>query len=186
MIDKERIKSAVNEIILAIGDNPKRSGLKETPARVANMCEELFADITTNKSDIIKCFETGSYKDMVIVKNIEFYSVCEHHLMPFFGKVNIAYIPKKDHLLGLSKVAKIVDLFSKQLQLQEAFTCQIADFFEKEVKALGVGVFVEAQHMCIAMRGIKKSDCKVTTMAFRGRLEENETMQQRALELICK
>lgn len=186
MIDKERIKSAVNEIILAIGDNPERSGLKETPARVANMCEELFTDINAYKSDIIKCFETGSYKDIVIVKNIEFYSVCEHHLMPFFGKVNIAYIPKKDHLLGLSKVARIVDLFSKQLQLQETFTCQIADFFEKEVKALGVGVFVKAQHMCIAMRGIKKNDCKVTTMAFRGELEKNETMQKKAQELICR
>ena len=186
MIDKERIKNAVNEIILAIGDNPERAGLKETPARVANMCEELFADINSNKSEVIKCFETRSYKDMVIVKNIDFYSVCEHHLMPFFGRVNIAYIPKKDCLLGLSKVAKIVDLFSKKLQLQETFTCQIADFFEKEVKALGVGVFVEAQHMCIAMRGIKKSNCKVTTMAFRGELEINEIMQKKAWELICK
>ena len=184
MIDKKRIKNAVNEIILAIGENPERPGLKETPARVANMCEELFIDINANKTEIIKCFETGLYKDMVIIKNIEFYSVCEHHLMPFFGKVNIAYIPKKDRLLGLSKVAKIVDLFSKKLQLQETFTCQVADFFEKEVKAVGVGVIVEAQHMCIAMRGVKKSECRVTTMAFRGRLEENGTIQKWALELI--
>lgn len=182
MIDEKRLKNAIYELILAIGENPNRVGLIETPERVVNMCKEFFASPPKN---LVKYFETGSYDELVVIKNIEFYSVCEHHLLPFYGTANIAYLPQKNKLLGLSKIARIVDLCSKKLQLQERLTSEIADFLNN-LSEKGVLVLTQAEHMCIAMRGVKKSGCKTVAMATRGKLKEDFAIQQQALKLILK
>ena len=184
-IDKERIKKAVREILIAIGENPDREGLKETPERVANMYEEILGGYFQDVKEHIKLF-TASYDEMIIVKDIPFFSLCEHHMLPFFGKVHIAYIPNKNKVTGLSKLARIVDVYAKRLQLQERLTEQIADAIVENLNPKGVLVIVEAEHLCMVMRGVKKKGSKTITSALRGIFKKNYATRMEALSLINK
>lgn len=171
-IDKETIKKAVNDILVAIGEDPNREGLVQTPDRVARMFEELtqgyFDDAKVHLSKVFA--ESGS--EVVIEKDIEFSSTCEHHLMPFFGKVHIAYIPD-GKVVGLSKLARVVDVYAKRLQLQERLNAQIANAIFDELNPKGVIVAIEAQHTCMSARGVKKIGAKTITFAKRGEVDES-------------
>jgi len=184
-IDKERIKKAIREILIAIGEDPDREGLKETPQRVADMYEEIFSGYFEKIEKHIKLF-TASYDEMIIVKDIPFFSLCEHHMLPFFGKAHIAYIPNENRVTGLSKLARIVDVYSKRLQLQERLTEQIADAIMNNLNPKGVLVIIEAQHLCMIMRGVKKEKSKTITSALRGIFKKNYATRMEALTLIQK
>ncbi len=170
MLDKDKIELAIKELIIAIGENPCREGLIDTPRRVAEMYEELL--IPSQKS-LYTMFDSEQYDGLVIVKDIDFSSICEHHLMPFVGKVSIAYIPEQK-VLGISKLARIVDKYSKKLQLQERLSKEIADDISKKTNAKGVAVYIEATHLCMSIRGIKRKDAKTITTVFTGAFRENE------------
>jgi GTP cyclohydrolase I len=185
-LDKARIEKAVHEILLAIGEDPKREGLKDTPKRVAKMYEEVFSGISIDPADVITVFETEGHEEMVILKDIPFYSMCEHHFLPFNGKAHVAYIPRKDRLAGLSKLARIVEVVSRRPQLQERITTQIADTLMKVLKPRGVFVIVEAEHLCMTMRGVKKPGSRMTTSAVRGVFQKNDITRKEALQLIGK
>ncbi|HPN65071.1 MAG TPA: GTP cyclohydrolase I FolE [Candidatus Goldiibacteriota bacterium] len=185
-MDKEKIKKAVTMILEAIGEDTGREGLKNTPERVADMYEEIFAGINQKPEEFIKIFEEDEHEELIILKDIPFYSVCEHHLMPFLGKAHIGYIPKKNRLLGLSKIARMVEMFAKRLQLQERLTSQVADTIMKAVDPLGVIVIIEAQHLCTTMRGVKKPGSVMVTSAIRGIFKDDESARKEALGLINK
>ncbi len=185
-MDKARIEKAVREILAAIGDNPKREGLKDTPKRVARMYEEVFSGIGKNPREAITVFETEGHEEMVILKDIPFYSMCEHHLLPFYGKAHVAYIPRKDRLAGLSKLARVVEMVSRSPQLQERITTQVADTLMKVLKPHGVLVIVEAEHLCMTMRGVKKPGSRMTTSAVRGVFQKSVVTRNEALQLIGK
>ncbi|MDR1030109.1 MAG: GTP cyclohydrolase I FolE [Treponema sp.] len=184
MIDKKRIEKAIQEILKAIGDDPDREGLKETPARVARMYEEIFAGIDHDPAQEIKLFKEESLGDMVAMKDIPFYSMCEHHLMPFFGHIHVVYIPKNGNILGLSKIARIVDVLAKKPQLQERLTQEIGDVLMKGAEALGAAVVIEAEHLCMTMRGIRKPGAQTLTSDFRGLLKTDTNLRAEALGLI--
>lgn len=174
-IDKKKIVDSVSKILSAIGEDPQREGLVRTPHRVANAYEEILGGYTMDPVKLINgALFTVDYDEMVVVKDIEFFSLCEHHLLPFFGRVHVAYLPR-NKVLGLSKIPRIVDMFAHRLQVQERMTQQIAHFMQDTINPLGVGVVVEAQHLCMMMRGIKKEQASMTTSAmlggFRTRLE---------------
>ncbi len=185
-LDKARIEKAVREILIAIGENPHREGLKDTPKRVAKMYEEVFAGLAMDPKEIITVFETEGHEEMVILRDIPFYSMCEHHLLPFNGRAHVAYIPRKDRLAGLSKLARVVEVVSRRPQLQERITTQIADTLMKVLKPHGVFVIVEAEHLCMTMRGVKKPGSSMTTSAVRGVFQKNEITRKEALQLIGK
>jgi len=185
-MDKEKIKKAVTMILEAIGEDTGREGLKNTPERVADMYEEIFAGINQKPEEFIKIFEEDEHEELIILKDIPFYSVCEHHLMPFLGKAHIGYIPKKNRLLGLSKLARMVEMFAKRLQLQERLTSQVADTIMKAVDPLGVIVIIEAQHLCTTMRGVKKPGSVMVTSAIRGIFKDDESARKEALGLLNK
>jgi len=185
MIDKIRIQKAVREILLAIGENPNREGLKDTPKRISNFYEEFLSGISSKVEDVLNVYyQQEYYNEIVLLKNIPFYSICEHHLLPFFGNVHIAYIPHKKRLLGISKLARLLDLYSHRLQLQERITKHLADSIMKFAKPLGVMVIIEAEHLCVSMRGVKKSNLKVVTSAVRGIFLKNSSTRQETLSLI--
>ncbi len=167
MVDQKKIENAVKEILLAIGEDPNREGLADTPARVARMYQEICAgyqdDATTHLSKVFD--ESGS--ELVVEKDISFSSTCEHHLMPFFGKVHVAYIPN-GKVVGLSKLARVVEVYAKRLQLQERLNAQIADAIYETLGAKGVVVVIEAEHTCMSARGVKKIGSKTVTYATRG------------------
>lgn len=183
-MDKARIEKAVREILIAIGDNPNREGLKDTPKRVAKMYEEVFSGIKVNPADVVTVFKTEEHEEMVILKDIPFYSMCEHHLLPFNGKAHVAYIPRKDRLAGLSKLARVVETISRRPQLQERITTQIADTLMKVLQPQGVLIIVEAEHLCMTMRGVKKPGSRMTTSAVRGVFRKSEITRKEALQLI--
>lgn len=183
-MNKEKIKKAIKMILKAIGEDTNREGLKNTPQRVADMYEELFSGIKQNPNDFIKVFTNEEHDEMIILKDIPFYSICEHHILPFFGKAHISYIPRDNKLIGLSKLARIVDIYSKRLQLQERLTTQIADILIKAINPLGVLVILEAEHLCTTMRGIKKPGSIMVTSAIRGVFRKNESTRKEALSLI--
>jgi GTP cyclohydrolase I len=185
-LDKTRIEKAVREILLAIGENPNREGLKETPRRVAKMYEEVFSGIDIDAKDVMTVFTTEGHEEMVILKDIPFYSMCEHHLLPFYGKAHVAYIPRKDRLSGLSKLARIVETVSRRPQLQERITTQVADTIMKVLKPYGALVIVEAEHLCMTMRGVKKPGSRMTTSAIRGVFRKSAATRAEALQLIGK
>ena len=185
-MDKERVERAIREILLAIGENPDREGLKDTPKRVAKMYEEVFSGLTVDAKDLVTIFETEGHEEMVILRDIPFYSMCEHHLLPFYGKAHIAYIPTKERLSGLSKLARVVETISRRPQLQERITTQVADTLMKTLKPFGVLVIVEAEHLCMTMRGVKKAGSKMTTSAVRGVFQDREATRMEALHLIGK
>jgi len=186
MIDKTRIQNAVKEILFAIGEDPGREGLLETPKRVADMYEEIFAGLRLNPADEIKIFKEEYYDNLVAVRDIPLYSVCEHHLIPFLGVAHVVYLPSQGNILGLSKITRIVDLAAKKPQLQERLCNEIAGLIMELSKAVGVLVIIEAEHLCITMRGIRKPGSKVLTIAQRGKLKDDEVLRNEALRLIGK
>lgn len=183
-MDKERIQNAVREILIAVGEDPDREGLVETPKRVANMYEEIFAGLTEDPKQHIKLFNEQSNDEMVIVKDIPFYSMCEHHLLPFFGKAHIGYIPSDNKIIGLSKLARIVDNFAKKPQVQERLTSYIADFLNDNLQPKGVAVIMEAEHMCMTMRGARAAGSKTQTSALRGIMRTDAKTRAEVLSLL--
>ncbi|WP_456078452.1 GTP cyclohydrolase I FolE [Mogibacterium diversum] len=175
-MDREKIMEGVKLILDGIGEDVTREGLLETPERVAKMYEELAGGYTDSASThLAKRFDVEN-NDIVLEKDIEFYSLCEHHMLPFYGRVAIAYIPNGE-VIGLSKMARTVEVFAKRLQLQERMTAQIADAFMEELKPKGVMVMIEAEHMCMTMRGIKKPGTMTVTVMARGSFENDECLQ---------
>lgn len=182
-VDLKRIAAAVREILLAVGEDPDREGLRETPARVARMYEEMFAGLRIDPAAMLRTTFGEKYDEMVLVKNIGFESMCEHHLLPFFGKVHIAYLPN-GRIVGLSKMARIVEVFSHRPQVQERMTEELADLVMQELNARGVGVVVEAAHTCMAIRGVRKPDSVCTTSAMRGTFTSNPATRSEFMALI--
>ncbi len=169
MLDEENIKKSVESIIEAIGENPKREGLLETPRRFAEMYAELFAGMDKDPVEELKVGYELGHREMVILKDIPFYSMCEHHLLPFYGAVHIGYIPNKEgRVVGISKLARVVEIIAKRPQIQERMATDIADAIVKGLNPDGVGVVIQAEHMCMTMRGIKKPGASVITSALRG------------------
>lgn len=185
-MDKKKIENAVRDILEAVGEDPNRPGLLETPRRVANMYEEMFSGLTEDPKQHLKFFDEKSNDEMVIVRDIPFASMCEHHLLPFVGKAHIAYIPSENKIIGLSKIARIVDNFAKKPQVQERLTHDIADFLYKEMNAKGVAVIMEAEHMCMSIRGAKASGSKTQTSALRGVIRSDASTRSEALALLDK
>jgi GTP cyclohydrolase IA len=185
-IDMKEIQSAVKTILLAVGENPERDGLKRTPERIARMYAELLSGYQTDPVAMVNeaLFEV-KYDEMVIVRDIEFYSLCEHHLLPFMGRVHVAYIPD-GKVLGLSKIPRIVDLYARRLQVQERMTRQIADFIRDLLHPQGVAVVVEALHLCMSMRGVQKHNARLTTSAMHGAFRANLATSQEFLENISR
>jgi GTP cyclohydrolase I len=167
MIDQERIKRAVREILEAIGEDPDREGLRKTPDRVAEMYADIFSGSEEKALQELSVGFEEPHSEMVLVRDISFYSMCEHHLLPFYGKAHVGYIPK-GKIVGLSKIARVVDILSRKPQMQERLTSKIADIIEDALDPAGVGVVLEAEHMCMAMRGVKKPGSFVVTSALRG------------------
>ena len=183
-MDKQRIENAVREILLAIGEDPNREGLVETPKRVANMYAEIFSGLEDDPKRHLKIFNESENDEMVIVRDIPMYSMCEHHLLPFVGKAHIAYIPENGKVIGLSKLARIVDSFSKKPQLQERLTSQIADFLEENLRPKGVAVVIEAEHLCMTMRGARAAGSKTQTSALRGSMRRDAKTRAEAMALL--
>ena len=180
------VQSAVQRILLAIGENPDRDGLKRTPERIARMYMELLSGYQMDPVQVVNdaLFDV-KYDEMVIVRDIEFYSLCEHHLLPFMGRVHVAYIPD-GKVLGLSKVPRIVDLYARRLQVQERMTRQIADFIRDLLHPQGVAVVVEALHLCMSMRGVQKHNARLTTSAMHGAFRANLATRQEFLDNISR
>ncbi|MEX1247325.1 MAG: GTP cyclohydrolase I FolE [Anaerolineales bacterium] len=185
-IDHPSIEQAVRQILTAIGEDPGREGLVRTPERIAQAYTELLAGYRTNPVELVNnAFFDVDYDDMVLVRDIEFFSLCEHHLLPFMGRAHVAYIPQ-GRVIGLSKIPRIVDLFSRRLQVQERMTHQIADFLCSALNPLGAGVVVEALHMCSMMRGVKKHDARMTTSTMVGSFRSNPATRQEFLDSISR
>lgn len=185
-MDKQKIEAAVRQILEAIGEDPDRQGLLDTPKRVANMYEEVFSGLDKNPAVHCETVFEEQHDEMVLVKDIQFSSMCEHHLVPFIGSAHIAYIPKNGRVIGLSKMARIVDDISKRPQLQERITKSVADLLMEELDPIGVMVILEAEHMCMSIRGVKKQGSKTVTSAVRGSFRENSKSRNEVLSLISK
>jgi len=183
-IDTERIEKAFREILLAIGENPDREGLVNTPARVARMYEEIFAGLNTDPQDFLNVYFSSSHDELVLVKDIPIYSMCEHHFLPFYGKAHVAYIPRGGKVVGISKLARVAETYAHRPQLQERLTSQIADCLFKRLNPYGVAVIIEAEHMCMTMRGIRKPGSKTVTSAVRGIFETRAETRAELLSLI--
>jgi GTP cyclohydrolase I len=182
-VDKDRIERAVREILLAVGENPDREGLRETPARVARMYGELFRGLTRDPAEhLSKCF-TQKYDEMVVVRDISFASLCEHHMLPFIGTAHIGYLPN-GRIVGLSKLARVVDDLSRRPQVQERMTEEIAELLMQELDARGVAVVVEAMHTCMTIRGVRKPGSICITSAMRGKFRDNQSTRAEVLALI--
>jgi len=183
VMDRERVAAAVREILVAIGEDPEREGLRQTPRRVAEMYAELFAGLSIDPYEFLRVGFDESHEEMVILKDISFYSLCEHHLLPFFGCVHVAYIPN-GRVAGLSKLARVVDAFARRPQLQERLTSQVADCILEALKPDGVAVVVEAEHLCLSFRGVKKPGTRVVTSAMRGQFRRSALSRSEFLSLV--
>ena len=183
-MDLPKIENAVRDILEAIGEDPNREGLLETPQRVARMYTEVFAGLHRDINKDIKVFHGEGNDEMILIGDIPFYSMCEHHLLPFHGKAHVVYIPRDGKIFGLSKVARIVDTLSRKPQLQEKLTSEIADAIEQAVDARSVCVVLEAEHLCMTMRGIRKPGSKTVTSAMRGGCRTDLRTRNEALALI--
>ncbi len=183
-MDKKKIVKAVREILEAIGENPDRPDLKKTPERVADMYEEIFSGLSRDPSKELEVLLSEKHDEIVLLKGIPLYSICEHHLLPFIGKAHIAYIPKNNRVTGLSKLARIVEILSKRPQVQERLTTNIAEIVMKKLKPRGVMVILEAEHLCMSMRGVKKSGVLTMTSAVRGVFKENSKTRAETVALI--
>lgn len=181
--DSERIRKAVTEILLAVGEDVEREGLKDTPARVARMYAELLGGMFEDPKRHLRSVFTERYDEIVLLRDIPFYSICEHHLLPFIGKAHVAYLPTGE-VLGVSKLARIVDCFAHRLHTQERLTGQIADFLMENLKPLGVAVVLQAAHGCMTIRGIKKPDSQMVTSALRGAFKKDARTRNEVLSLM--
>lgn len=182
-IDRPRIEAAVREILLAVGEDPDRDGLRDTPARVARMYAEMFSGLHTDPSEHLRKRFTEKYDEVVLVRDIAFASMCEHHLLPFLGKAHIAYLPKGT-IIGLSKLARVVEVLSHRPQVQERMTEELADLLVRELDPRGVGVIIEATHSCMTIRGVRKPGSLCTTSAMRGTFRENPSTRSEFLSLV--
>ncbi|MEO1783506.1 GTP cyclohydrolase I FolE [Thermodesulfobium sp. 4217-1] len=183
-MDHEKIKKAVYDILVAVGENPEREGLKETPDRIARMYEEIFSGINEDPMSVLNVEYHENTDEMVLIRDIPFYSVCEHHLIPFIGKAHVAYLPKDGRVVGLSKIARVVDILSKKPQLQERLTSDIANTIMKGLDPLGVAAVVEAEHLCMSMRGVRKPGHNTVTSALRGAFKASSSTRSEVLSLI--
>ena len=184
MINEKKIAKAVREILAAIGDDPNRPGLKDTPARVARMYAELFSGLNQDPGKVATVFHEADHEEMIMVKEIPFYSMCEHHLVPFVGKAHVVYIPNKGRITGLSKLVRVVEGFARRPQVQERLTSQIADCLMERLKPQGVMVIIEAEHLCMSMRGVKKPGSVTTTSGLRGVFQTDAKTRSEALALL--
>ena len=185
MIDVKKVQEGVRMILEGIGEDVNREGLRETPDRIARMYEEIFAGMDMDCKEILSKTFTVDNDEMVIVKDIVFYSTCEHHFMPFYGKAHVAYIPD-GKVVGLSKLARTVEVYAKRPQIQEQLTGQVADALMEHLNPKGVIVMMEAEHMCMTMRGVKRPGSKTVTFAMRGAFKEDETLVNRFLTCVGK
>jgi GTP cyclohydrolase I len=184
-IDRARIEKAVREILEAIGEDPDREGLQATPERVADMYAEIFAGLRESPAEHLSVTFAADHDEMIMVKDIPLYSMCEHHLVPFIGKAHVAYIPNEGgRITGLSKLVRLVEAFARRPQVQEQLTRQIADELEASLEPRGVLVVIEAEHLCMAMRGVQKPGTTTITSAVRGLMRENQATRAEALQFI--
>lgn len=183
-MDKKKIEKAVKDILVAIGENPDRKDLLATPRRVAEMCEEIFLGIKKDPAKELEVILDQKHNEIILLKGIPLYSVCEHHLLPFVGKANVAYIPKGGRVTGLSKLARVVDVLSRRPQVQERLTTQIAEIIMAKLKPQGCMVVIEAEHLCMSFRGVRKPGTLTVTSAVRGIFRDNEKTRSEALALM--
>jgi GTP cyclohydrolase I len=182
-VDGDRIERAVRDILVAIGEDPEREGLRETPARIARMYAEIFAGLREDPASHLSVMFTEGHDEMVILRDIPFYSTCEHHLAPFHGIAHVGYIPR-GHVVGLSKLARVVETLARRPQLQERLTTQVADVLMDTLDPEGVAVVVEAEHLCMTSRGVKKPGAKMVTSAVRGSFERSAVTRAEFLALV--
>ena len=183
--DYARIERAIREILLAIGEDPERNGLRETPARVARAYAEQFSGLAQRPEDVLTTVFDADHDEMVLVRDIEMYATCEHHLAPFFGHAHVGYIPnEKGQITGLSKLARLVDIFARRPQVQERMTSQIADALMNVLEPRGVIVVIEAEHLCMTMRGVRKPGAKTVTSAVRGIFLDSDRTRAEAMSLL--
>jgi GTP cyclohydrolase IA len=184
-VDIERVERAVTELLSALGEDPDRDGLVKTPSRVARMYEEVVAGLSENPADHLEVTFAADHDEMVMVRDIPFASLCEHHLVPFIGRAHVAYIPGEDgRITGLSKLARLVDGYAKRLQVQERMTTEIADAIEEALDPRGVLVVVEAEHLCMSMRGVKKPGTSTVTSAVRGLFRNDSATRSEAMQFV--
>lgn len=184
MMDRKKIEKAIREILEAIGENPKRKDLLDTPKRVAEMYEELFSGLQKEPARELEVVLDQKYEEIILLKNIPLYSICEHHLLPFIGKAHIAYIPGQGRVSGLSKIARVADILARRPQVQERLTTQIAEIIMAKLRPLGVMVVIEAEHLCMSMRGVQKPGTITVTSAVRGIFKKNVKTRSEALALM--
>lgn len=180
---QNRIESHVRAILGLLGEDPRREGLRQTPLRVAKAYDELLSGYDRDVGDLFTCFESEGYDELVLVRDVPFVSLCEHHILPFYGRAHVGYIPS-DRIAGLSKLARLVDVFARRLQVQERLTVQVADALVEHLRPLGAICVVEAEHSCMAMRGVKKTGSVTVTSAVRGVFKEDAKAREEALSLI--
>lgn len=184
-MDKEKIETGVRLILEGIGEDPARAGLVDTPKRVADMYEEIFFGMRVDPRELLVAMPDDHHREMVLIKDIAFYSVCEHHLLPFVGKAHVAYIPSAaGHIAGLSKLARLVRTVAARPQLQERITTQVANALEEALEPLGALVLIEAEHLCMSMRGVRSAGAKTVTSAVRGLIQSNAATRAEVLSLI--
>ena len=183
-MDKKKIERAIRDILEEIGEDQKRKDLQDTPKRVAEMYEEIFSGIKQDAEKELEVILDQKHDEIILLKNIPFYSTCEHHLAPFVGRTHVAYIPKEGRVTGLSKLARVVDILSKRLQVQERLTTQIAEIIMSKLKPQGCMVVIEAEHLCLSMRGVRKPGTLTVTSAVRGIFKKNEKTRAETLALI--
>lgn len=183
-LDKERIRKAIVEILLAIGEDPARDGLRDTPKRVANMFEEIYSGSSKLAEKLLLTTHELEHDEMVIIKDIPFYSMCEHHMVPFFGNCHVGYVPKDKKIVGISKIVRVVETLSKKLQVQERLSTEIAEVIMNSLQPKGAAVVVKARHLCMEMRGIKKSGAETITSVVRGIFRNDIKTREEFLKLI--
>jgi GTP cyclohydrolase I len=182
-VDMDTIEAAMRTILSALGEDPEREGLLDTPRRVARMYAELFAGLQENPADHLEVNFTEHYDEMVVLRDIPFHSLCEHHLLPFMGRAHVAYLPR-GRVAGVSKLARVVECFARRPQIQERLTTQIADLLMDKLDARGVGVVIEAEHTCMTVRGVRKSGSIMVTSAMRGLFKSNPSTRHEAINLL--
>lgn len=182
-MQSDKFENLIKDFLAHFGEDPEREGLKKTPKRVLAAYKHLFSGYDKKLEDVLTVFDDENYDEMIVVKNIEFYSVCEHHMLPFFGKANIGYIPN-GKIIGLSKLPRIVEIFSRRLQNQERLTSQIAEGLEELLHPKGVAVVLEAKHLCMMARGVEKQNSEVTTSSLKGLFKKNSITRSEFMNLI--
>ncbi len=182
-LDRERIKTAVNELFLAIGEDPEREGLLETPRRIADMYAEIFGGLQIDPTEYLKVGFEVAHDEMVILRNIPFYSMCEHHFLPFHGEAHVGYVPD-GRVVGISKLARVVEAFARRPQIQEQLTSQVAEAIMETLQPDGVAVVIEAEHLCMTMRGVKKPGSRMITSAMRGEFRQSSVTRAEFLSLV--